>query len=392
MADFLRDNGHRVTVLSTPPHYQGRIDPHWRYRPMSVSREEAIKVVRVWVYASPGRKIWQKGLNYLSFLAMSLPAVPLARLNHDVVIAISPPLLSGLAACYYAILSRCPLIFDIQDLYPETAIQLGVLKGKRSIAFFEAMERFIYRKSTRVAVISEGFRQKLLAKGVAAKKVTVLPNWADTSVFSTTVAPIDKKELGLGERFTIMFLGTLGRAQGCEVIIEAATLLKDRRDIGFCLLGDGVARPGLEDRARLRGLDNVSFLDSVPHRKVPAYLAAADAFLVHLVANDLYKITIPSKSYEYLAMGKPVLMGVEGEAAHLVEGSGSGITFTPEDPVALAKATAALADDPNLCLEMGKNARKYSEKYFSRESVLHQYMELISSCKNPTGKDMPTCV
>ena len=104
------------------------------------------------------------------------------------------------------------------------------------------MERFIYRKSTRVAVISEGFRQKLLAKGVAAKKVTVLPNWADTSVFSTTVAPIDKKELGLGERFTIMFLGTLGRAQGCEVIIEAATLLKDRRDIGFCLLGDGVAR------------------------------------------------------------------------------------------------------------------------------------------------------
>jgi len=387
LASELVSGGHQVTVLSAVPHYpHGRIQPEWRRRPFRVTRENGMKVVRVWVYASPGRKIWQKALNYLSFLGSSLPAAAIVGLDFDVILTISPPLLSGLSAFYYSRLSRKPFIFDVQDLYPETAVQLGVLKGRRIIAFFETLEKFIYRKSAHVTVISDGFRRSLLGKGVPEDKVTVMPNWADIKTFSPSVTPVDKDEIGLGERFIVMFLGTIGRAQGCEVIIEAAARLREREDIGFCLLGDGVARQQLEDKVLRLKLENVSFLDPVPHQEVPRYLSAADACLVHLVANELYKITLPSKMYEYMAMGKPILMGVEGEAARLIEESGAGLNFKPQDSQHLADAVTRLAADPQLCAESGDRGRKYCVEHYSRVGVLDKYEQLLKDVTPPSSE------
>ena len=365
-ARFLTSRGHQVTILAGVPHYPlGRIHPDWRRRPFWITHENGMKVVRVWVYAAPGRKIWRKALNYISFFIMSVPAALFVGIKHDAIVAISPPLPSGLSAFFYSLLSRSPFVFDVQDLYPETAIQLGVLKGKRGIAFFEALERFIYRKSAQITVISDGFRNSVMRKGISGSKVTVMPNWADTSTFSPEVTPVDKQDLGLGERFTVMFLGTIGRAQGCEIIVEAATLLRNRGDIGFCLLGDGVARAALEMEAVKRELDKISFLDPVPHDDVPRYLVAADACLVHLVANDLYKVTLPSKIYEYLAIGKPILMGVEGEAAQLIKTSGSGLVFKPQSAEKLAEAVLTLAGSPSLCARLGHEGRSTASSIFS---------------------------
>lgn len=380
LASDLVSRGHQVTILAAVPHYpHGRIHPDWRRRPFKVTHENGMKVIRVWVYAAPGRKIWQKALNYISFLGSSLPAAAIVGLDFDVIVTISPPLLSGFSAYYYSRLSRKPFVFDVQDLYPETAIQLGILKGKRSIAFFETLELFIYRKSAHISVISNGFKRSLIDKGVPENKVTVMPNWADTATFSPEVIPVDKKGLGLGDRFVVMFLGTIGRAQGCEVIVEAAAQLRERKDIVFCLLGDGVARLQLEAEVLKLNLVNVSFLDPVPHQEVPRYLAAADVCLVHLVANELYKITLPSKLYEYLAMGKPILMGVEGEAAQLIKTSGAGVNFKPQDSDQLANVVVRLASDPQLCAELGNKGRDFCVDHYSRAKVLDQYEQLLQS-------------
>jgi glycosyltransferase involved in cell wall biosynthesis len=373
-------------VLTGFPNYPTGIIPD-DYRGKLLLREthKNVEVIRTYIYASPPKNLLRRLLGALSFtISSSITGRLLKPRKYDAVLTISPLLPEGIAAYLTSKFHKAPLVLSIQDLYPETTVALNVFSNNTMTNLANRLVQFLYEKAAGIAVISSGFKQNLVQRGIPFENIDIIPNWVDIDFFSPENTNHDiKKQYGLGNKFIVLFLGTIGLAQGCDVIIDSAHILKAYNDIGFVFVGEGADKPRLQSRCTELGLTNVHFIPAQPRENVPAFLHAADICLVCLKDRQLFHITIPCKTYEYMASGRPVIMAVAGEAAEIVQSAQCGICVEPENPEQLAEAVIELYKNPDNRLLYGENGRRYAQQNFSRFILTRKMEKMINyHCNN----------
>lgn len=371
----LARRGHAVTVVTSMPAYHARGDVR-RYR-RKVWMTEAMDGMTVVRVATParakrtmvGRAVWQL-VSAAAFIAAAI-----AQPKADVSIVYSPPLPLGITGWLLHRLRGTPFVLNVQDLFPQSAIDLGMLKNRLLISVLRAMERFLYARAASIAVHSGGNREHVVAQGISDDRVSVVANWVDTRL----VRPGDRlgpfrEQHGIDDRFVISFAGILGYAQDLDVVLEAAAELDERVHLLWLVVGDGVEQPRLVAKAAQLGLKNVRFLPMLPRDEYVLMLQASDVGLATLRAEVTTPV-VPSKIISVMAAGLPVLgaFPLDGDAAALIDDARCGICVEPGDAQGMANAAARLASDPALCRELGQHGRRYVEEHFSVERAASQY-------------------
>ncbi|MBK6710279.1 MAG: glycosyltransferase family 4 protein [Chloroflexi bacterium] len=381
IAEDLVKWGNQVTFLTcAPSHPKGIIFPgykNWFFR-----REEyrGVQVIRIWSYISPQKTFWRRILNYGTFSASTFYGGIFAE-RPDVIFSASPPLPLGLSAWLLSRLWKVPWVLRVEDLYPDAAVAAGLLKNKRVIAFFAAIERFLYKKATHISVISQGFRNNLIQKNVQDNKISVTPVWADPSAVQPMAKDNEfRNEHGLEGKFVILYAGNIGYNSVLEDVIEAAELLRAEECIRFVIVGEGVKKASLQEMVSRYDLHNVDFYPYQPREKYPEMLAAADLGLVTLT-EDSYYTSLPSKVFNIMASGRPILAITppSSEIAGLLGSAQCGLNVAPSSPDKLVEVILTFLQDEQLVTVMGRNGRTVLEEQFSREQCIRMYDRLFHS-------------
>lgn len=376
---YWADDGDQVTVLTgMPNHPTGIIPVEYRGAKRRIEQVDGHRVVRTWVYATPNEGVVKKTLGHLSFMVSSVLLGGRASGPADVVVASSPTFFSIFSAWLLAKLKRASLVVEIRDLWPAIFVELGVLTNKQVIWVLERLELWAYRTADAVVVVSEGFRDDLIRRGVPGEKVHTIRNGVDLSRFQPGGDPGPGREfLGIDhDEVLVLYIGAHGISHGLEGVAEAAALLSER-SVRFAFVGEGAAKPKLVSRIAELGLHDVVLRDGVPRDEVAGLLAAADICLVPLRDVPLFTTFIPSKIFEYFGTGKAVVGAVRGEPAEILRGGGA-LVVDPGDPKALAAAIDELIDDPGRRAEMGTAGRRYVEANFDRRQLATGYRELLA--------------
>lgn len=363
----LANRGHRVTVVTGPPHYP---DGHVRagyspFRP-TVAHEAGTRVVRLPMIPRPNLGIVDRVVDQGSF---SLAALSAAACRGDVYLVESPPLFLAATGALVSLIGNRPLLLHVADPWPDFPIAMGALRDPRLIRGSYALERLAYARAARITTVTEGLVDLLAAKPAAAGKVALLPNGVDVDRFQTAHdRVVTRRSMGWSdELFHASYIGTVGLAQGVGTLLDAAAGLVGR-PVQINIVGDGAERRDLEEAARRRGLSNVRFHDPVPRDRVPALLTASDAAIVMLRRGALYEHSLPTKLVEALAAGRPVVVAADGEAARIVAEAGAGFTAPAEDVEALRAAIVACSEGD--LRQMGERGRAAARRDFDRRELV----------------------
>ena len=360
-AKALQERGHQVQVLTGFPNYpNGKVYDGYRIKGFQHHMMDGVEVCRVPLYPSHDGSAVKRALNYISFAASSCLFGIFATKKADVIYAYHPPLTVGMSAAFVGFFRHTPVVYDIQDMWPDTLRATGMLNNPRALALVGRVCDWVYKRVDQLVVLSPGFKRLLVQRGVPESKIDVIYNWADESALASPVGVVPDAFPGL-DRFRVVFAGNMGKAQALDAVLDAAAILQARGSrVSLVMLGGGVEVSRLKMRALEMKLGNVVFLPPVPMSEVGTVLAAADVLMVHLRKDPLFEITIPSKTQAYMAVGKPLLMAVNGDAADMVRQAKCGLTAESENPQALADAVDALAAMPADDLKtMGKNASSF---------------------------------
>lgn len=372
--------GHQVTVVTGFPNYpEGRIYKGYKQKLYQRESFEGVEIYRLPLYPNHSASIIKRAVSYLSFAISATLLSPIFVKSVDVIF-VYHTLTAAIPAIWLGFLRRAPFIFNIQDLYPEAITAIKSISDKNFI--YKVIGKFsyyIYNKSFFLSVISDGFKNKLIEKGIASEKIEVIPSWVDETIYRPM--PEDEElaaKSGLVNHFNILFAGNIGPAQGLNSVLDSASLLIDIKDIQFVFIGEGVAKGDLIREAHLRKLSNVVFLPRQPAILMPKYYALADVLFVHLMPLPLFELTIPLKTYSYLACGKPILMAVKGDAGVLVQKANAGLLACPSDPQDIADAVKRLYYMPSEERQaLGNNGRVYYLKNLRMEVAGKKYEELF---------------
>ena len=380
LCEGLAARGHQVSVLTTFPHYEKfRVWDEYRGKLLDSDLRNGVEITRTCVYAN-GRKqnMLNRLLSYLSFNVLATVAGSTSRQDYDVILCSNGSFFSGVAATVIGRVKGAPFVYNVQDLYPETPVQSGQISNKLVIGALERIERFMYARAAQVSVIAPAFRANLLDKGVPADKVTTIPNFVDVDF----IRPFPKtnsfsREHALTEKFVVTHAGNLGYVYDFDALLDVAYRVQAEADIQFLIVGDGVERARLHERARALGLRNVRFLPFQPRQTLPLLRAASDV-QVALYRRGSARFSMPSKVYEIMASCRPVLASADaGSDLHqLVTGVRCGICVEPHNPEKLAAALLALYRDPALRTRMGQRGRDEAVRAYSRDAIVTQYEEL----------------
>lgn len=297
----------------------------------------------------------------------------------DVLVATSPQFLCAVAGHAIARMRSLPFVFEVRDLWPESIVAVGALpEGHPVVRGLALVERYLYRQADRIVVVTDSFASRLRERGVATNKIHVVKNGVDLERFvpGSRDTPL-RARLGYADKFVISYVGTHGMAHGLDRVLDVAAELRPHRQIRFLFVGEGAERPRLEARAKAEALDNVLFLGSLPRDAMSEVYATSDLCLVPLRRTELFQSVLPSKIFEILAMARPLLLSVDGEARALVEASGGGVYVPPEDAPAMAEAILRLAQDPAACRAMGESGRAYVTEHFDRKRLAARYLGIL---------------
>ncbi len=371
--------GFEVEVLTGFPNYPGG-KVYQGYRIKWLQREviDGVQVTRVPLYPDHGQSAIKRGVNYASFAASSLFYGLFMAKHADVIYAYHPPLTVGITASLLRLLHRIPVVYDVQDMWPDTLRATGMINNPRALDLVAKVCQWVYCQADHIVVLSPGFKRLLMERGVPASKLDVIYNWADEASLTAPQGHLPADFPGT-DRFRILFAGNMGKAQALDAVLGAATLLQERNSrVSFVMLGGGVEVGRLKQRAAELKLDNMVFLPPVPMAEVGTMLNAADALLVHLRKDPLFEITIPSKTQAYMAVGKPLLMAVDGDAAALVQQSGGGLVAESENAMALANAAESMAEMTAAQLaEMGNRAQKHYREHLALSVGVKKFGEIF---------------
>jgi colanic acid biosynthesis glycosyl transferase WcaI len=382
----LRASGHEVEVVTALPNYPvGKIQPGYEGKFYHHEIRDRVTVHRTWVYATAGSGL-PRLLNYLTFVVTSLYG--LARANKpDFLFVESPPLFLTMTGYLYSRLRSVPFIMNIADLWPDTVVDMGLIRKGLATDILGQLELWSYRKAAYVNAITQGIRSALLSeKKVEPRKVLFLPNGVDTSIFRPRVPDEElKRKLGLAGKKIVLYAGTLGRAHGLENVLKSAQLLEHKPDIHFLFLGDGSERPRLENLKSELGLRNVTFHDFVPLSETNSFYSIADCGLASLLNLAMFEGARPSKIFAVLASAKPMIYFGSGEGARLVEQANAGVVVPPEDSVALARSVSELLEDPALVRELGNNGRRFVEENYDWSRLVDAWISSLSNPENSSA-------
>jgi glycosyltransferase involved in cell wall biosynthesis len=357
--------GHQVTVVTTAPNFPtGRVFAGYRNKLRQSELIEGMQVIRVWSYIAANAGFLKRTLDYVSFMVAATFAALFVR-RIDVVVATSPQFFTAMAGFFVGALKRRPWVFELRDLWPESIKAVGAMKEGATLRFLVWLEQFLYRHADAIVCVTQSFRQHLISRGIEAGKISVVTNGVSLGQFIPRRRPEKlARAYGLSDCFVAGYIGTHGMAHGLDTLLEAASLLASMPEAGnirIVLLGDGAEKERLKQRAN--GMTNVVFLESVAKSEVADHWALLDASIVHLRKDELFKTVIPSKIFEAMAMGIPLLHAVEGESAAIVREEGVGLLIEPENPAALAESILKLASDAKLCGEFSTQGLAAARRY-----------------------------
>ena len=423
--------GHEVTVITTAPNFpKGVVFPGYRNRLWQREEMEGIRVLRVWTYITANAGFGKRTLDYLSFMVSGFLA-GLVQRRPDVVVGTSPQFFTNCAAWMLSVFRWRPFVFELRDLWPESIKTVGAMNESAALRALERLELFLYRKASAVVAVTASFKRNLIARGIDGDKIAVVTNGVDLTRFRPLPPDLAlRDELGIPrEAFVAGYIGTHGMAHALETVLEAARLLGAVRDAGptpvhtaantavlpasntavlpalntpvipagkpessardgqpihFILLGDGARKEALKAQAAKMGLANVHFLDSVPKAEVPRYWSLLDVAIIHLRQAENFTQVIPSKLFECMGMGIPVLHGVAGESAGIVTREEVGLVFPPEDAQALRDGVLRLAEDQALYQRLKANCLAAAPRY-ERATLARQMLEVLESVAGKTG-------
>jgi colanic acid biosynthesis glycosyl transferase WcaI len=384
--EYLASQGHQVTICTGPPYYpEWRVPERYKGKPFQREVRNGVTILRSWMYVPQTLNTKKRILHEVSFLASSFMRA-LCVEKPDLIFAISPPLGLGLSVATLSRLWRVPYIFDVEDLQPDAAVELGMMKGRSIIRVLYAIERLAYRRAALVSTITEGMRQRIVDKGIDPAKVVLFPPRADSSLYTLrdrSDGSVFREKYGLQGKLIISHSGNMGVKQGLEVILEAAAKSLDRKDIQYLFVGDGAMRPQLEAQARSRNLNNVLFLPLLESSLFMHMLAATDIALItqqQIVSN----IVFPSKTVTLLSAGCPVVASVNSgsEVARTVLRSEAGLVVEPENADALLAAINKLASNTEELARMSRRARQFAiETWDERRTLPRMEREFIDCVK-----------
>lgn len=370
--------GHTVTVVTCAPnHPEGQVFPGFRNRLFAREQVHGIDVIRLWSWIAANEGFLPRIANYVSYMLMVILfswRLPKA----DVVVSTSPQFFCGLAGWFLRRRKR-PWILEIRDLWPESIVAVGAMKRSAIIRLLERIEAWAYRKADAVIVVTDSFVSHIQARR-GRGGIHVIKNGVDLTQFSKTDATAGdafRAEHGLTDTFVAAYVGTHGMAHGLDIVLDAATRLRDRSDIAFLLVGSGAEKERLMAARDAAGLRNVVMLGQMPKSAMPTIWSVTDAALVLLKRMDTFKSVLPSKMFEAMAMACPIILGVEGEAKALLDESGGGIAITPEDGAQLADAVRKLADDAALANALGNTGEAFVRAQFDRAVLARRYLDVM---------------
>lgn len=381
LAEGLSKRGHRVRVVTGMPNYpERRIYRDYQRKLWITERSQnGVVVQRNWLWVRPKPNLVDRILLDGSFVLLSLVHAIKGK-RPDVILLTSPPLPVSVPAAVMGWLHRCPVVLNLQDILPEAAVHTGLLKSKKMIRVFEALEKFAYRTAHKISAISDGFVENLIGKGVPEAKIALIPNWVDVNF----IRPLPKENNAFRQahqlegKFVVLYSGNIALTQGLETVIDAAVRLRHIPDIVFAIVGEEKALNRLQQYCQDRGADNVRLLPFQPREKLPEMLAAADVGLIVQKCNVI-AFNMPSKTQVLLASARPIIASVPatGTAARAVKQSGGGVVVEPEDADALAYAVKDLYTHPEKAQMLGQQGREYAEEQYSFEQALDRYEVLF---------------
>ncbi|RCJ21848.1 glycosyltransferase WbuB [Nostoc minutum NIES-26] len=380
LAEGLVKRGHQVRVITGMPNYpQRQIYEEYQGKWYVSEEKNGVTIQRSYLRIKSKPNLFDRLLLELSFVITSLPQAFKGK-RPDVILLTVPPLLVSLPTTLLGWLFNCPVVLNVQDILPEAAVRVGLIKNKLIIRVFEALEKFAYRTANTISVIADGFMDNLVNKGVPANKIACIPNWVNLNF----IRPLPKQNNTwrtahqLDDKFVVLYSGNIALTQGLETVVEAAARLHHIKEIAFVIAGESKALENLQKYCLACGADNVLLLPLQPREQLPKMLAAADVGLI-VQKHNVISFNMPSKIPLLLASGHPIVGSVPatGTAAKAIRQSGGGIVVEPESAEALATTVLQLYTNPALTAQLGKQGRKFAVENYSFEQALERYEQLF---------------
>ncbi len=372
--------GHRVTVVTCAPNFPtGRVFDGYENRWLQRETIDGIEVLRVKTFITANSGFLLRCLDYLSFMVMGVLGGLLPK-RPDLVVASSPQFFAAVGGWLLSVLRRKPFVFEVRDLWPASIAAVGAMQESFMLRTLERVELFLYRRAQAVVPVTHAFRADLIEREIAPEKIHVVTNGVDLERYEPLPRnEVVAREFEVSGKFVVGYLGTHGMAHALENVLAAADELRDESNIHFLLIGSGAAKPALLEEADERGLSNVGFHDPQPKQRMPELWSVCDVVLVHLKDMPVFETVIPSKIFEAMGMGLPVLLaGPDGEAAEILRETGAGVWVPAEDPEALAQALRELASDVQRRQAMAAASLAAAERY-SRDTLAARLLEVLEA-------------
>ncbi|RJP51713.1 MAG: glycosyltransferase WbuB [Anaerolineaceae bacterium] len=377
MAKYMRERGHEMVIVASDVNYQTGariVDGDGFIIEQSI---EGVRVLRAFMLPSLHRNYFWRIVSFVGFM-FSAVAASLKVKDADFVMGTSPPIFQAFAAWMAAFLLRKPFLFEVRDLWPQFAIDMKVIKNPVVIFLAHAVEKFLYNRATHILVNSPAYKPYIVGRGIPAGKITFIPYGTDLSMFTPEVDGSSvRRELGLDDKFIVLYAGAMGQANDIYTLLRAADRLRDETQIHFVLFGDGKEGANLRAEADRLRLPNLTFAGAAPKTKMPAVVAASDLCLAILQDIPGFRMTYPNKVFDHMAAGRATVLVIDGVIREVIEASGGGVYIPPADDERLAQVIRDIASDPARVRQMGRQARDYLVKNFDRRDKLEETLELF---------------
>ena len=375
------EEGHGFTIVASDVTYLSGKPTEERRRLVTEQRYDGLRVLRAYTYAALHRSFRWRVVSFLSFMFTAVWA-GLQAGKIDLVMGTTPPIFQAFSAWLVAAVRRKPFLLEVRDLWPAFAIDMGILQNRMLIKIAERLETFLYARATHILVNSPAYRDYLIGKGIGAERISLICNGVDPDMFDPAARGEGiRAEFGLESSFVVTYAGALGAANDISTILRAAKRVAADERIVFLFVGDGKERPNLEAEARALELGNVRFVGSRPKKEMREFLAASDVCLATLLNIPMFATTYPNKVFDYMAAGRPTILGIDGVIRKVVDDARGGLFVPPGDDAALADAVVRLCNDPDEAKRIGMAARVFVCEHFNRHDQADEFVQLVERFK-----------
>lgn len=377
LAKFLQSRGHELVIVASDLNYQTGQRTVVRKGIFTEQIIDGVRVLCAYIYPALHRSYFWRIISFFSFMFSSVWTAFQVR-DVDLILGTTPPIFQAVSAWFVAWIRRKPFLLEVRDLWPEFGVSMGVLKNPLVIGLGRWLEKFLYARATHIWVNSPAYKDYIIGKGVPDKKITFIPYGTDVDMFNPQVDGSSiRAELGLQDKFIVLYAGALGQANDIDTLLRAAEGLKNKDKICFVLFGDGKERLRLQNEAERKNLSNVIFAGVRPKKDMPRVVASADVCLAILQDIPMFRTTYPNKVFDYMAAGRATVLVIDGITRQLIEDSYGGAYVQPNDDQQLAETILDLSKNPDIVKQMGLNAREYLVKHLDRRDKLNETLDLL---------------